>query len=151
MGETRDWRDIKRQRTRQINIRVSDEELEKIEADAGRAGITVGAYVRQVLLDAPIPRQSKRPSIEKESLSKLLGQIGKIGSNINQLAKSNNRGIAPYAHEMHTALEMLLLLQQEVLQALGKRADIPQSHDHQMLTDPRESKTRRASHEQSGK
>jgi hypothetical protein len=120
---TKDWRTTKRQRNQQLNVRVSAEEHQQIKDDAIRAGITTGAYARKVLVEAKVPNQSKRPSVEKETLSQLLAQIGKIGSNINQLAKSNNQGITPSLPLLEQNLVRLYQLQEEVLSVLGKRGD----------------------------
>jgi hypothetical protein len=37
----------------------------------------------------------KRPRVEREQLARLLGEIGKLGSNVNQLAKWSNTEKAP--------------------------------------------------------
>lgn len=64
-----------------------------LEEDIERAGITMGAHLRKIALDAPIPRQCRRPPVEVKQLALLLGHVGKIGSNINQMAKGTNAGL----------------------------------------------------------
>ena len=46
----------KRQRTRLKAIRLTPDELAAIEGAAERAGLTVGAYMRSVVLAAPAAR-----------------------------------------------------------------------------------------------
>lgn len=109
-----------RKRQEILRFRVTAEEKEQIEQDAGRAGVSTGYYARHVLLDAPIPRQAKRPSIETDLLKKTLAELNKIGSNINQLARSHNQRKPPYREDVLVALESLNLAVLDVLKALGK-------------------------------
>jgi hypothetical protein len=80
----------KRQRVHIVPFRVDDPEREELHRRARRAGITVGAYIRHQTLDKPPPRQSSRPAIEVQVLARLVGQLGKIGSNLNQIAFQMN-------------------------------------------------------------
>ena len=109
-----------RKRKYTINIRVSEEERNQLEEDATRAGLTVSSYARRLLLDAPVPRQGKRPHVNREELAKLLGHIGKIGSNINQIARAANSNI-PYSQQALDAhLAELEILRQHIRKAMGK-------------------------------
>ena len=83
------------------------EEYKQIKDDADLIQITAGAYVRKVVFNAPVPRQSKRPSIEIQKLAHLLGQIHKIGCNINQIAKAANSNISYDQNDLSEELEML--------------------------------------------
>ena len=107
-------------RHHRLSFRVTDQERQQIEDDAERAGVTVGAYIRQVLLDAPVPRQSKRPPVEKKELARLLGHIGKIGSNINQLARAANANIPVSSLSLQAELDALKQLRLDIKNALGK-------------------------------
>lgn len=88
----RDWRQAKRHRSCSITVRLSPEERQQILDDANRAGTTPGAYIRQEMLAAPIPKQSHRPAAHdsRPELGKVLSHLGKIGSNINQVARQVN-------------------------------------------------------------
>lgn len=88
----RDWKTAKRKRSASLSIRLTPEERERLDEDAARCGITTGAYVRQVLLDAPVPKQSRRLAANDNiaMLGKYIGELGKIGSNLNQLAHAAN-------------------------------------------------------------
>ena len=110
----------KRKRNRMVALRLSDIEYEQIKTDAELLGITMGAYIRQVVLDAPIPRQSKRPSKEAKNLSSLLGHIGKIGSNINQIARAANSNIPYEKQSLMNELEGLKELRMDIKKSLGK-------------------------------
>lgn len=112
----------KRARTAHLTIRLTPEERAKLDSDAERAGLTTGSYGRKVLLGAPQPRQVRRVVVEKQMLSKLLGELGKIGGNLNQLAKATNQGLTVYQNEIIFALGGLKVVRDALLQALGREA-----------------------------
>ena len=117
----RDWKSVNRKRNKQLNLRLSPEEYKQIKDDADLMQITAGAYVRKVVLDAPVPRQSKRPSIEIQKLAHLLGQIHKIGCNINQIAKAANSNIDYEKNDLSEELEMLKDVCQDIKKALKRK------------------------------
>ena len=43
----------------------------------GTIGPTVGSYARRALLNAPVPRQGRRPPIERRELGRLLGSLAR--------------------------------------------------------------------------
>lgn len=93
------WRGRKRvadPRSKLINVRCSEDERAAISQRARQAGLSVGAYLRAQALDNAGPRAVRRPPIERQELARLLGHLGKVGSNINQLAKRYNQvGLFP--------------------------------------------------------
>jgi len=115
----------KRQRTRLKPIRFTPEELARVEGDAERMGVTFGSYVRLRLLDAPIPRQSRRPPVERQLLGQALAQLGKAGSNLNQIARHLNSGGVPEAAAVPAALAELHDAKAVLMQALGRGGDDP--------------------------
>ncbi len=110
----------KRVRSRVLPIRFSKEERAVLDDAADRAGLTPSSYARQALLGAPAPRQVRRPPVERRELAKLLGEAGKIGSNLNQLAKAANSGVLVYAGDLDAALAGLQELRDAILRALGR-------------------------------
>lgn len=110
----------KRARTSHITIRLTTDERATIDDDASRAGLTAGSYARGVLLRAPAPRQVRRPPIERRELVRLLGQLGHVGSNINQIARAANVGEPPEYEELADALSGLSRLRAAILAALGR-------------------------------
>jgi hypothetical protein len=109
-----------RKRTRHITIRLTPEERALIDAAAEEAGLASGSYARAILLGAPAPRQVRRPPVERKELARLLGELGKVGSNLNQLARENNEGEPPYKREVLAVLASLLAVRDAVLAALGR-------------------------------
>ena len=61
-------------------------EFAELEEAASRAGLTRASYQRVQSLATPKTRSTRRAPIERETLAKVLGQLGKIGSNLNQIA-----------------------------------------------------------------
>ena len=110
----------KRVRDRVITIRLSEDERASIDGAAESSGLVVGSYARQVLLGAPAPRQVRRPVVERRELARLLGELGKIGGNLNQLARAANSGVLVYEGEIDAGLRDLSEMRDAVLKALGR-------------------------------
>ena len=110
----------KRVRDYILPIRLSQDERAVVETAAERAGLSVGSHARQTLLGAPAPRQVRRPPVERKELAKLLAELGKIGSNLNQLAKAVNSGSLVYTGEIDAVLAGLEETRQAILAALGR-------------------------------
>ena len=103
-----------------ITVRLHPSEREAIDAAADRLGITAGSYVRQVVLNAPVPRQGRRPPVDRKELARLIGLLGNIGSNINQVARALNSGDELDRQLMEDALVTLLTMRDRTLAALGR-------------------------------
>lgn len=130
------WRGRRRvgdARTKLIPVRCTEEERAAIKAAADKAGLSVGAFVRALALGDAGPRAVRRPPIERRELARLLGHLGKVGSNLNQLAHAFNRkGRTPALAELVTMREQVGELRDALMKALG-RAGQPgagQSGDH---------------------
>lgn len=83
-----------RQLKKTIGLRVSEAEYDEISVAALERGLTRSAYARLLVLgeEAPLPRRRRQlpARIPADELARLLGQFGKIGSNLNQLAHRAN-------------------------------------------------------------
>ena len=73
-----------------IAVRCTLDDHAFIGETAAQAGMSIGAFLRTLALGTAGARAVKRPRIEREQLAKLLGEIGKLGSNVNQIAKWAN-------------------------------------------------------------
>lgn len=111
-----------RQRKTFLHMRATVGEKAQIEARAERAGLSVSGYLRASIFgtDAPQPRAARRPPVEKETLVRLLAELGKIGGNVNQIAHAMNLGKITD----HPALAMLAVeirdIRQQLKAALGR-------------------------------
>lgn len=102
-------RSEQRQKGRVVPFRVSPEEYATLTRLADRERLTVGSYIRRVSIEEPTKekpttRARRRPTIEVQTVSSLLGQLSKIGSNLNQIAKRANSGDRPLLSELHDTL-----------------------------------------------
>ncbi len=82
---------MKKTMPNRITIRLSDELYQKIKAGASEARISPVEYVRQILTKG---RVTVRQEIiaEVPELKKVIAELGKIGSNLNQIARHYNGG-----------------------------------------------------------
>lgn len=108
-----------RKRTVLLTARFNQQEAASIRQIADRSGLSIASLMRRALLDAPPPRATRRPPADVQAVARLLGQLGKIGSNINQLAKHANAG-RYQENSIELALRDLGELRIVCLQALGK-------------------------------
>lgn len=109
----------KRRRRHSRTARYDDQELAELEARAEKAGLTVAGYIRSCTLDKPPPRQSKRPTVNHVELAKVQAGIGRIGSNVNQMAKLANCGRWPGYLLINDAVLAILEMRNDVQRALG--------------------------------
>lgn len=82
----------KRQRSQTARMRCTPAEYAQLEAAAERAGLTTGGFMRMQCLGTAGPRAARRPPVERAALAQLLAQLGKCGSNLNQIARVLNSG-----------------------------------------------------------
>ena len=108
-----------RKKNQLVTSRYDADEYAELEEAASRAGLTRASYQRVQSLAKPKTRSTRRAPIERELLAKTLGQLGKIGSNLNQIARDTHFERADLA-ELDEALAMLRALVPEVLKALGR-------------------------------
>lgn len=102
-------RSEQRHKSRVVPFRVSPQEYATLTRLADRERLTVGSYIRWVSIEEPTKekpttRARRRPTIEVQAVSGLLGQLSKIGSNLNQIAKRANSGDRPLLSELHDTL-----------------------------------------------
>lgn len=107
-------------------LRLTREERERLEAEAGSKPL--GAYVRERLFgeDSVPRRKRRRPSVDQAGLAQVLGALGasRLASNLNQLAKSAKLGLlagaAPEVIQQVTdACDDIRTMRNTLLTALG--------------------------------
>lgn len=79
-----------RRKPHMVTTAYSDEEFAILDEAASRAGLTRASYQRVQSLAKPKTRSTRRAPVDKELLARTLGQLGKIGGNLNQIAKAAN-------------------------------------------------------------
>ena len=109
----------KRQRDIRVTIRLNEAEATELNNRAENQSLTLSGYFRSAVLDTPPPPQSRRPPVDRRELGKLLGAIGRIGNNINQLAKVANAGSWPDSQQLDAACDDIRWMRQTLMLALG--------------------------------
>ncbi len=114
----------KRQRTKGVRVRLTPDEYTRVVEAADNAGLALGAFARACMLDGPGPRATRKPPVAKEELTRILGQLGKIGSNVNQIARAINSGDDPngLADDIKAAVVTIAEIHADAARALGWKA-----------------------------
>ena len=133
----------KRQRPLTVAARVSAGELTEIRAKADAGGVSVGDMIRHAALGASLPvRRQRRSRTDLQPVAALLqtagdlaAELGKQGSNLNQLAHQANADRIPpdFGRDLRQALaaneealRALLEIRTACMEALGfERGDDP--------------------------
>jgi hypothetical protein len=102
-----------------IAVRCTLDDHAFIGETAAQAGMSIGAFLRTLALGTAGARAVKKPLIEREQLAKLLGEIGKLGSNVNQIARwANTDKRAPDDRVLALMREDISAMRAEVMKAL---------------------------------
>ncbi|MEJ1960028.1 MAG: MobC family plasmid mobilization relaxosome protein [Gammaproteobacteria bacterium] len=122
-------RSEKRQRTAWVKFRCTAEEKAAGRERASRAGLTEGAYARAAYLGEgdPGPRAQRTPPVHHVLLREVLGHMGRIGNNVNQIAHRLNAdgGHAPEA--VIEAMGYYKQVRDAIFAALGMNPGAPSS------------------------
>ena len=80
---------------KKVSLRFKHSEWVVIAADIHAAKVTTNEYFRVLALDAPVPRRARRRAGGESAkvYARFLGEINKIGSNINQLTRQTNTAV----------------------------------------------------------
>ena len=120
-----------RQRTKQCLVRFTEEEFADVSGKADKAGIATAAFLRAAALGNAGPRAQRRPPAEQQLLRQILGHLGKVGSNVNQIARQLNSGERAAVPELREALAAYLDLRDAIYRALNMDPSLlDRPHDH---------------------
>ena len=103
------------------NICISHVELDLLDQGATCLSISRSEYLRKLLLEKQINHQIEVIA-DMNDLRKLVREYGKIGSNLNQIAKHFNSGGSQsraIENQIHQCITDLFLLRKEVLKLAG--------------------------------
>ena len=110
----------KRQRPHQSLIRWSDEEFARITGKADKAGLAIAAFMRAAALGDAGPRAQRRRPADYKALLKIHGQLGRIGGNVNQIARATHIGDEASAAELNGIRRACEDIRKALYEALGK-------------------------------
>lgn len=108
-----------------FSIRLTQEERERLEAEA--KGKPLSVYMRERLLgDGTAPRKLRRkPAADQAGLAKVLGMLGqsRLANNLNQIAKAAHIGVLVVSpaliEELENACRDIRIMRDALLSALG--------------------------------
>jgi hypothetical protein len=109
-------RSDRRRRTQTIIFRVTPEEFALLAEEAANTDFAnTNAWVRAVAFEAV-----GRPELSRKDLQRLVGEIGKIGTNINQIAKvANTNGRVDLVTDLHKTRAELEMLKKLIVRELS--------------------------------
>ena len=113
-----------------ITIKLTDIELELLQKSAEITGLSRSEYIRKLLLEKEIHHQIEVVA-DIDDLKKLVSEYGKIGSNLNQIAKYFNTGGSrslAVENEIHQCVADLFQLRKEVLKLAGGKNGNRKTH-----------------------
>lgn len=105
---------MNRTRPKQIIIRASEKEFEKIKAKVDKSKLKQNEYILKAVLDKEI--------IVVDGVRELTVELKRIGTNVNQIAKAVNEGRADCSQELLAVNEELKELWQSLRQLIQKQA-----------------------------
>ena len=104
-----------------VSVRLTDIELEVLETASRNAGLSRVDYLRNLILQIK-PEINFQVVADMDELRRLVGEYGKIGSNLNQIARYFNTGgerSLVIQEEIRQCITDLFLLSKEVLRMAG--------------------------------
>jgi hypothetical protein len=110
-------------RNKRVEIRVCQQEYEKLEKHALEAGyLNVAQYLRESGLTR---KQITSPSTKQKEKNQWLYEINRIGNNVNQIARHLNQGKVPDEEMLMILLQIQDIAQDTLKEALkSERGDI---------------------------
>jgi hypothetical protein len=108
-------------KSRLSTIRWTAQQYTAVNDSAGAAGLSVGAFLRTIALGDAGPRSVRRHPVEKRELARLLGLLGNLTSNCNQIAKAiHQTGNLPSWSELAAIREEVAVMRAALIAALGR-------------------------------
>lgn len=105
-----------------ISIKLTDAEMDLLTTAAERANVSRSEYMRNLLLNKKMTVKYE-VVVDIEDIKKLTAEYGKIGSNLNQIAKYFNSG-GEYSlstqDDLYQCIYELSKLRKEVLRLTGE-------------------------------
>jgi hypothetical protein len=123
----------KRQRDETVTVRLTKDERSALEELSSRSGMAAGAFMRAAAFGDAGPRAQRRPPADHQALRQLLGECGRVGNNLNQIARSLNIGDQIHLPELKEALTAYLDIRNAIFVALGMKKETAEgiADDHQ--------------------
>jgi hypothetical protein len=109
-----------RQRSKTVTVRLTPPEFDALAARAAASGLKPPGYIRAAAAGAAGPRARREIPASVNELRQLLGAVGKLGANVNQLAAAANRGEVPAERELSSAALAVRDMRAAIMASLGR-------------------------------
>jgi hypothetical protein len=104
-----------------LQIAMTPEEHTVACARAAEAGLSPSSYGRAVLLGSSGPRARRSPPLNAELLAHAVAGLNKVGSNVNQIARTLNAAQAVGSREALDALAEVRAAARAILEIVGRK------------------------------
>ncbi len=125
-------KDKELQHNHQIMLRLTDTEYEIVSENAKAAHLPLAEYVRKQIMKQKVTAKYEIVA-DLPELKKLVAEFGKIGSNLNQIARHFNSG-GIHSQEMRRAIDQSVAriyeMKYEVLKMAGDFQAVSGGHLH---------------------
>jgi hypothetical protein len=108
-------------KSRVSTVRWTPGQYAAVSAAASDAGLAIGPFLRTAALGDAGPRPVRRPPVEKRELAKILGLLGNLTGNVNQIARAFNRDqVQPDGDDIAGIRREVFEMRAAVMTALGR-------------------------------
>lgn len=109
-----------RKRGKPFSVRLDESERAEVEAAAAKAQLTTGSYVRSRVLSKASTQSRRKPSVDVQAITRLQGEMNRVGNNIYQLRRLVNFGGTPTGDEIEAAFMGYREVIAAILATLGR-------------------------------
>jgi hypothetical protein len=110
-----------RQRGPAVPVRFLPEERAAVDERASAVGLSLASFLRACALGTPGPRAKRRPPVDIAALARATAELNRVGSNLNQIARTLNAGQAAGARESVEALKETRAAIARILEIVGRK------------------------------
>ena len=118
---TRPQKEMDMKREHRVTIRLTDIEFSIIENAAEQAEMSISEYMRTQTMEGNVTARFEIVA-DVDEIKKLIGEFGKIGSNLNQIARYFNQGgiiSSEMRNEIRKSLRDIYEMKYEVMKMAG--------------------------------
>lgn len=118
---TRPQKETDMKREHRVTIRLTDTEFSIIENAATQAEMSISEYMRTQTMEGKVNARFEIVA-DVNQIKKLIGEFGKIGSNLNQIARYFNQGgilSSEMRNELRKSLRDIYEMKYEVMKMAG--------------------------------
>ena len=118
---TRPQKETDMKREHRVTIRLTDTEFSIIENAATPAEMSISEYMRTQTMEGKVNARFEIVA-DVDQIKKLIGEFGKIGSNLNQIARYFNQGgvlSSEMRNEIRKSLRDIYEMKYEVMKMAG--------------------------------